>query len=381
MLEGLVQHDFAMTIGYVLDRLRTVNRAGEIVTYNGEGLDRASYDEVAKRVDKLAPALEGLGVKDGDRVATLAWNHQRHFEAYLAIPAMGAVLHTLNLRLHPDQLTYIANHAEDTVVLLDDSLVELWEKVAPNLETVRHHVLMGDGDGGSLPNLIRYEDLLAESDDSGFDYPALDDRQAAALCYTSGTTGNPKGVLYSHRSSLLHAMGACLADTLAVSCADRVLPIVPMFHANAWGLPYAAAMAGADLVMPSRFLRAEPLSKLIESEKVTVSGAVPTIWMDILRYADKNKPDLSSLRLVACGGSAVPRALMQQLEERHDVPLQQAWGMTETSPLGSGPRPPPDAEGGAHRRCRATAGRPVALVEIRIADEEGNELPWDGKAE
>ena len=348
MLEGLVQHDFPMTLGYVLDRLRTVNHSGEIVTLTGDGTERASYADVADRVDRLARGLQGLGVRPGDRVATLAWNTQRHFECYLAIPAMGAVLHTLNLRLSPEHLTYIANHAEDTVVLLDDSLVELWEKVVPNLETVRHHVLMGDGDGGSLPNLVRYEDLLADAGDGGFDYPQLDDRQAAALCYTSGTTGNPKGVLYSQRSSVLHALGACLADTLAVSRADRVLPIVPMFHANAWGLPYAAALAGADLIMPSRWLQAEPLSRLIETERVTVSGAVPTIWMDILRYADEHRPDLSSLRLVACGGSAVPRALMQALEERHDVPLQQAWGMTETSPLGSVARPPRDAEGEAH---------------------------------
>src|SRR4051812_15674608 len=379
MLEGLVQHDFPMSIGYVLDRLRTVNRGGEIVTFTGEGNDRASYADVAARVDRLASALQGLGVEPGDRVAPLAWNHQRHFEAYLAIPAMGAVLHTLNLRLHPEQLTYIANHAEDTIVLLDDSLVELWEKVAPDLETVRHHILMGDGDGGSLPNLIRYEELLAEQSDEGFDYPEIDDRQAAALCYTSGTTGNPKGVLYSHRSSVLHSLGSCLADTLSVSRADRILPIVPMFHANAWGLPYAAAMAGADLIMPNRWLQAEPLCNLIEGEKVTVSGAVPTIWMDILRYADEHKPDLSSLRLVACGGSAVPRSLMQQLEERHDVPLQQAWGMTETSPLGSVARPPRDAEGDRHWDYRSTAGRPVPLVEARLVADDGAELPWDGE--
>src|SRR3954451_4859927 len=270
MLEGLVQHDYPMTLGYLLGRLRTVNHGGEIVTLTDGDKDRASYGDVCRRVDRLAQGLERLGAKPGDRVATLAWNTQRHFERYVAIPRMGCVLHTLNLRLSPEHLTYIANHAEETIVLLDDPLAGLWERVVPNLETVRHHVLMGDGDGGSLPNLIRYEDLLAEADDTGFDSPEVGDRQAAALCYTSGTTGNPKGVLYSHRSSLLHALGACLADTLAVSRADRVLPIVPMFHATAWGLPSGAAIAGADLVMPSRFLQAEPLSKLIESQKVTV---------------------------------------------------------------------------------------------------------------
>ena len=380
MLEGLVQNDFPLTIGYVLRRLRTVNGRSEIVTLTDDGKPRASYAEMADRVDRLARALQGLGVQPEDRVGTFAWNTQRHMEAYLAIPAMGAVLHTLNIRLAADQVAWIANHASDKVVLIDDSLVPLFEKVVPQLETVEHFIVMGDGDAGAIPNPIRYDELLAEQE-PGFDYPEIDDRQAAALCYTSGTTGDPKGVLYSHRSAVLHSMGSCLADAMGVCSQDRILPIVPMFHANAWGLAYAAALSGADLIMPNRFLQAEPLTKLIESERVTVSGAVPTIWMDILRYADEHKPDLSSLRIVPCGGSAVPRSLMKALEERHAVHICQAWGMTETSPLASVAHPPRDAEGETHWDYRATAGKIIPLVECRITGDDGEELPWDGEAQ
>ena len=251
----------------------------------------------------------------------------------MGVPCMGAVLHTLNIRLFEEQLTYIANHAKDKVVLVDDSLVPLLEKVAPRFETVEHYVVMGDGDAGSLPNALRYEELLAEQPE-GFNYPELDDRAAAGLCYTSGTTGNPKGVLYSHRSNVLHALASCLADAIAISNADRVLPVVPMFHANAWGLPHASTFVGADLVMPGRFLQPEPLARLIEQERV------PTIWSDLLRYADEHRPDLSSLRVVPCGGSAVPLDLMKGWQERHGVYVLQAWGMTETSPVGSVARPP-----------------------------------------
>ena len=247
------------------------------------------------------------------------------------------------------------------MILVDASLVETLAKLAPRFETVRHFVVMGDADLSPLPGAISYEELLARQP-AGFDYPEIDDRAAAGLCYTSGTTGNPKGVLYSHRSNILHALGQCLADALGTSRADRVMPVVPMFHANAWGLPYASAMVGADLIMPSRFLQAEPLARLIEDERVTVAGAVPTIWMDLLRYADEHKPDLSSIRLVACGGSAVPRALMEAFQERHGMRIIQAWGMTETSPLGSVAHPPPASEGEEHWGYRATAGRLIPLV-------------------
>jgi hypothetical protein len=249
MLEGLMQHDHPLTLQHLLDRMRGLNSSAEVVTVEGEGLERATHGEVAERVDRLAGALASLGVGDGDRVATFAWNTQRHLEVYLAAPCMGAVLHTLNIRLFAEQLTYIVNHAKDKVILVDASLVPVLEKLAPSFETVEHYIVMGDGDCGSLPDALYYEELLA-AQEPGYDYPALDDRAAAGLCYTSGTTGNPKGVLYSHRSSVLHAMAVCLADAMALSRDDRVLPVVPMFHANAWGLPYAAMLAGADLVLP-----------------------------------------------------------------------------------------------------------------------------------
>ena len=379
MLEGLVQHEHPLTLQHILRRMRRMYGDSEVVTLTDDGTTRASYAEVCDRIDRLCRALRVLGVQDGDRVATFAWNSQRHLEAYMGVPCMGAVLHTLNIRLFEEQLTYITNHAKDKVVLVDDSLVPLLEKVAPSFETVEHYVVMGDGEAGSLPNALRYEELLAEQPE-GFDYPKLDDRAAAGLCYTSGTTGNPKGVLYSHRSNVLHALASCLADAIAISNADRVLPVVPMFHANAWGLPHASTFVGADLVMPGRFLQPEPLARLIEQERVTVAAAVPTIWSDLLRYADEHRPDLSSLRVVPCGGAAVPLELMKGWQERHGVYVLQAWGMTETSPVGSVARPPREVEGEAQWEHRVKAGRILPLVEARIVDDNGEEVPWDGES-
>jgi fatty-acyl-CoA synthase len=378
MLEGLVQHDFPLNLQHVLGRMRNVFGESEIVTLTQDGTTRAKYSEVCERTDRLANALESLGVKDGDRVATFAWNSQRHLEAYLAIPCMGAVLHTLNIRLFPDQLTYIANHAQDKIVFVDDVLVPALEKVAPTFETVEHFVVMGDGDSGDLPNVIRYEELIAEQPAS-YDWPELQDNQAAGLAYTSGTTGNPKGVLYSHRSQLLHSFGTCLADAMGLQANDRVLPVVPMFHANAWGIAYAAGLIGSDLVMPMQFLQAEPLAKLIEEEKVTVAAGVPTVWLDLLNYADEHKPDMSSIRTVIGGGSAVPLALMQAFQERHGITVTQAWGMTEMSPLGTVARPPADLDEDEHWRYRDTAGRIMPFVEARLITGGGEEAPWDGE--
>ena len=356
-----------------------MNGDAEVVTLTDDGTTRATYAEVGERVDRLCRGLRELGVGDGDRVATFAWNSQHHLEVYLAAPCMGAVLHTLNIRLFPEQLVYVVNHAEDKVILVDGSLVDALAQHVDKFETVEHFVVMGDGDLSKLPNAISYEELL-ERQEPGFDYPEIDDRAAAGLCYTSGTTGNPKGVLYSHRSNILHAMGQCLADAIGVSRSDRILPVVPMFHANAWGLPYGACMAGASLIMPNRFLQAEPIARLIEGEKVTLAGAVPTIWLDLLRWSDEHKPDLSSLRMVICGGSAVPLALMKAFEERHGVRITQAWGMTETSPVGSVAHPPEDAEGDEHWAYRATAGRLAPLVEARLVDDGGEEVAWDGES-
>jgi fatty-acyl-CoA synthase len=380
MLEGLVQHDFPLNLQHVLGRMRNVFGDSEVVTLTKDGTTRADYSEVAERVDRLASALKSLGVEPGDRVATFGWNSQRHLELYLAVPCMGAVLHTLNIRLFEDQLTYIANHAKDKIVFVDDVLVPVLEKVAPKFETVEHYVVMGDGDTGDLPNAIRYEDLIADQPE-GFDWPELHDNQAAGLAYTSGTTGNPKGVLYSHRSQLLHSFGTCLADSMGLRASDRVLPVVPMFHVNAWGIPYAAGLIGSSLVMPMQFLQAEPLAKLIEDEKVTVAAGVPTVWLDLLNYVDEHKPDLSSVRTVIGGGSAVPLSLMKAFQERHGIEMTQAWGMTEMSPLGTVARPPIsiDEDEDEHWRYRDTAGRVMPLVEARLMGDDGDEVPWDGK--
>ena len=377
MLEGLMQHDYPLTLHHVLDRMRRLYADSEVVSVSGGERTRASYAQVVERSERLAGALADLGVEPGDRVATFAWNTRQHLEAYLAVPCMGAVLHTLNVRLFADQLTYIVNHAEDRVILVEDSLIPVLEKLAPTFESVEHYVVIGDGDAGELPRALRYEELL-DAQSPGYDFPALDDRQAAGLCYTSGTTGNPKGVLYSHRSNILHALGQCMVDSIGVSADDRVMPVVPMFHANAWGVPYGSTVTGADLVMPGANLKPEALAALIQEERVTLSAAVPTIWMDLLRYADEHRPDLSSLRAVISGGSAVPLALMQEFEERHGVRIIQAWGMTETSPLGSTARPPEEVSEDEHWRYRATAGRPAPLVEARLVRDGTEEVPWDG---
>jgi fatty-acyl-CoA synthase len=388
-LNGLMQDDFPLTLAHARRRMRDCHPSAQVATLTDEGaVTRASFAEVSERVDRLARALTTrLGIEPGDRVGTFAWNNQRHFELYMAVPCVGAVLHTLNIRLFAEQITYIVNHAEDQVIFVDDSLVPLLEPLVPSFEGVRHFILMGDGPAGQLPNVLRYEELLAEADsESGvgsesFDYPELDERQAASLCYTSGTTGNPKGVLYSHRSICLHATASLMADNLGLSRRERVLVVVPMFHVNAWGLPYAAALCGADLVMPDRFMQAEPLARAIESERPTVMGCVPTIFAGMLRYADTHEVDLSSLSNAVCGGSAVPRALMKDFQERHGVCIHQGWGMTETSPVVTFSDPPEDR--GHDERYwdeRALQGKPLPWTELRLVDDDGHEVPWDGQS-
>ncbi|HYM46102.1 MAG TPA: long-chain fatty acid--CoA ligase [Solirubrobacteraceae bacterium] len=387
-LGGLMQDDFPLTLHHILRRLRSCHPHGEVVTL-GEGgrTTRVSYGESAERIDRLARALGRLGVRPGDRVGTFAWNNQRHFELYMAIPCVGAVLHTLNIRLFDEQLTYIVRHAEDRVIFVDSSLVPLLEKLAPRFDCVRHYVVMDDGGAGQteigrLPGALRYEELLEEAGPGGFDYPEVSERQAAALCYTSGTTGNPKGVLYSHRSISLHSTATLMRDAVGLSRADRVLAVVPMFHANAWGLPHGAALAGADLILPDRFLQAEPLAGLIAAERPTLMGCVPTIFADLLRYADAHPDlDLSSLANAACGGSAVPRRLMQDFEERHAVRIFQAWGMTETSPVATYSRPDELGEhDDAYWNDRAKQGRPLPWVELRLIGDDGSEVCWDGES-
>ena len=392
-LQGLMQDDFPLNLHHIRRRMGSCHPDAEVVTLTPAGaVERASFGEVSERVDRLARALGKLGVEPGDRVGTFAWNNQRHFELYFAIPCIGAVLHTLNIRLFEEQLTYIVNHAEDKVIFVDDSLVPLLAKLAPSFQHVAHYVLMGDpahpsdrAESGRLPNALRYEELLEEAGPGAFDYPAVDERQAAALCYTSGTTGNPKGVLYSHRSISLHSTATLIKDGVGMSRTDRVLAVVPMFHVNAWGLPYGAALAGADLILPDRFLQAEPLAKLIAAERPTLMGCVPTIFGDLLRYADEHaEVDLSSLSNAACGGSAVPRQLMKDFEERHGVRIFQAWGMTETSPVATYSRPRDDApthpHDDAHWDARAKQGRPLPWVELRLIGDDGEEVVWDGES-
>ncbi|HJZ89125.1 MAG TPA: long-chain fatty acid--CoA ligase [Polyangia bacterium] len=368
--------DFPLTLASLFRHGATVYADSEVVTFEGDRSRRARYAEVAARAEKLAAALTRLGVRAGDRIGTLAWNTQEHLEAYLAVPAMGAVLHTLNLRLHPDQIAWIANHAGDKLVLVDATLQPLFEKFADRIEA---QTVIVYGGPCQLKGALEYEKLLG-AEKPGFVWPHLDERTAAGLCYTSGTTGHPKGVVYSHRSNWLHSLMVLSGSTFALSEHDRVLPIVPMFHANAWGLPYAGWLAGADFVMPGRFLQAEPLCRLIASERPTFSGAVPTIWNDILHYAEEHPVDLSSLRLVVCGGSAVPRALMEKFEERHGLRIIQGWGMTETSPLAAVAHPPRGTPPDQKWAWRAKSGRIVGGVDLRLVDDAGTVLPWDGKA-
>ncbi len=376
--------DFPLTVTGILRHGTTWYSARKVITKTPDGYREIRFGELAARVAQLANGLRDIGVASGDRVATFMWNNQEHLEAYFAAPCMGAVLHTLNIRLSGEQIAFIANQAQDRVVLVDMSLAPLLAAVLPNLATVQTVVAVGAGDLEVFANagkdVIRYDDLLS-GQPRVYDWPDLDERSAAAMCYTSGTTGNPKGVVYSHRSSYLHSMSVCAANSIGLVDGDRVLPVVPMFHANAWGQPYAAVMAGADLLMPDRYLRAEPVVDMIERQRPTVAAAVPTIWNDVLQYLHANPgKDISSLKTVCCGGSAVPLSMMREYQERYGVVIRQGWGMTETSPLAALATPPPEVTGEDAWTLRATAGRVVSGVEIRIVDDEGVVLPNDGKA-
>ncbi|MCT2582761.1 long-chain fatty acid--CoA ligase [Actinophytocola gossypii] len=374
--------DGQLSIANLIRHGSRIHASAEVVTWTGAESRRHTYADVAREGARLAHALRGLGVTGDQRVATFMWNNTEHLVAYLAVPAMGAVLHTLNIRLFPEQLTYVANHAEDHVVLVDGTLVPLLAKVLPTFETVRHVVVV-NGDPASLQapdgvTVHSYADLLDGQPDE-FDWPVVDENSAAAMCYTSGTTGDPKGVVYSHRSIWLHSMQVCMTDSMALAQSDRALVIVPQFHAMSWGLPYAAWMVGSSLVMPDRFLQPEPLAAMIAAEKPTMAGAVPTIWQGLLAHLHEHPQDLAPLNRAVVGGSACPPSLMKAFDEL-GVTIIHAWGMTETSPLGSVSRPPAGLSQEEAWNYRILQGRFPASVRPRLVDDDGNELPWDNEA-
>ncbi len=382
-MEGLMM-DWPLTLHHFLDRAARLFPRKEIATRTAAGMHRYTYADFHRRVHRLAHALNRLGIGRGDRVATFAWNTYRHLEIYFAAPCMGAVLHTLNIRLAPDQLVYIINHAEDRVIFVDASLVPLLERIRDQIPTVKAFVIMSDTGPvqTTLHPALDYEALLAESPDAPYPWPRLDENTAAGMCYTSGTTGNPKGVVYSHRAIFLHSLALCLADTFGICERDVLMPVVPMFHANAWGLPFAGVMVGAKLVFPGPHLQPRDIAELIQSERVTVTAGVPTIWIGLYALLEREYYDLSSIRVMPVGGSAMPRALIEAFEKRFGIRIAHAWGMTEMTPLGTVANLKSYMEGWPEEErfaVRAKQGMPVVGVEIRAVDEQGREVPWDGK--
>ncbi|HUF98742.1 MAG TPA: long-chain fatty acid--CoA ligase [Ilumatobacter sp.] len=383
-MQGLMQ-DVPLSISHLFGRAERYFGHKEVVTASGTGKERITYAAWADRTRRVATVLDQLGISESGRVGTFAWNTASHLELYFAAPCSGRVLHTLNLRLFPEQLTYIVNHADDEVIFVDRSLLGL---LAPRLQTferVKHLVMMDDG-VGAIPDdlngheLLNYEDLLAEAEPAEF--REFDENRAASMCYTSGTTGNPKGVVYSHRSTYLHTMGALTVDAVGIRESDVILPVVPMFHANAWGLAHAGVAAGATLVMPGPDLSGAGLANLIVDEKVTVAAGVPTIWMQVL--PELKGRDTSSLRTIPCGGSAVPKALSEGFRLQTGLPILQAWGMTETSPVAAVCQIDSDEMDLSDEEkadLRTMVGRTVYGVDMRVVDPDtGDAIPWDSEA-
>ncbi len=382
-MQGLMM-DHPLTIDRILEHAHRMFPRKQISTKLPDGsMYRYTYADMYQRIKKLANVLGKLGLKPGDRVGTFAWNNYQHLELYYAVPCSGAVCHTLNIRLSPAQLAYIINHAEDKVIFIDGSLVPLFEKVAGQVDGLKHYVLFNADSSlqTSLPNVSFYEELMAEVDDD-FEWQVSDENAAAGMCYTSGTTGNPKGALYSHRSTFLHAVYTNQASSLGFTERDVVLPIVPQFHVMAWGFPYSCIFAGADIVMPGPHLQPTALAKLLAEEKITVANGVPTIWTGVYQELKANPRDISTVRALVIGGSALSRSMIEAYERDFGVTAVHAWGMTEMSPLGtisnlqSHHLKLPVAE---KLEVRAKQGYALAGVEMRIADDEGNEMPRDGQ--
>ena len=356
----------------------------QVISRTASGIQRFTYKQIAERTRRLADSLVKLGVTKGERVGTLAWNHHRHLEAYFAIPCMGAVLHTINIRLSPQHISYIINHAEDKVLLIDADILPLLESCAAELKTVKAFIIMTDEKElpeTTLSPVYHYEQLLAEANPE-FKYPEdLDENDPAGMCYTSATTGNPKGVVYSHRGIFLHSLALGLADNAAISEKDIALTVVPMFHANAWGMPFSGVWFGATLVLPGPYFTPKLLAELIEQEKVTITSGVPTIWLGLLKELDEGSYDLSSLRGILCGGSAAPKGMIKAFEQKYNVPFMHAYGMTETSPLAlfsnlKSYQEELDYE--ERLELRAKQGLIVPGLEIKILGKDG-EVAWDGK--
>jgi len=383
---GLMQNH-PMMISTLIDFAERHHGEGEIVSRRVEGdIHRCTYAQLAARSRQIANALDTMKLAFSDRVATLAWNGYRHLELYFGVSGSGRVLHTLNPRLHPDQIAWIANHAEDQVLCFDMTFLPIIQAIHKKLETVRHFVAMCDADklpaDSGIPGLISYEAWLG-AQSSTYAWPAFDENSASSMCYTSGTTGNPKAVLYSHRSTMLHAFAGALPDALNMSARDAVLPVVPMFHVNAWGLPYSAAMTGCKMVFPGPAMDGKSIFELIESEKVTFAAGVPTVWQMMLAHMQANQLRFSTLKRTVIGGSACPPAMITAFNDVYGVEVLHAWGMTEMSPLGTVctlKNKHDDLPAADKMKIRLKQGRGIFGVDMKIVDPDGKELPWDGKA-
>lgn len=382
-MKGLMM-DYPLTLQHVLQRSQKLYGKKEIISWMPEGIHRYTYADFYQRVMCLANVLKTLGVQKGDRVATFAWNHYRHLELYFAVTCTGAVLHTVNIRLFPEQIAYILNHAEDKILFFDQSLTGILEGLHDTLKTIKHYVVMGE-DTASLETPLspieHYETLLADAPPE-YDWPLLDEYDAAGMCYTSGTTGHPKGVVYSHRAIFLHALAETGVDSIGLSEQDTMLIVVPMFHANAWCLPFTATLAGSTQVFPGAHMQPQEIAQLIQTERVTITAGVPTLWIGLQPILVQESCDLSSLHTIVCGGAAVPRSLIETYEKRWGIRIIQGWGMTEMTPLGTLSRLKSYMEAWpAEDRfaIRAKQGIPVAGVELTAIDETGREVPWDGK--